>query len=81
MKRKKRLNPEKRFPIIDLNDQKKLKAFIYILIGTVGFLLISAFENYIAYEFTDSDSFCGEVCHTGMLNLNYRCISSLFSFN
>lgn len=63
---KKGLHREKKFPVIDLNDSKKRTAFIYISIGLIFFLILSAFGSYRAYEYTETDSFCGLVCHKVM---------------
>jgi len=43
--------------------QSRLIAFISIV---VVFVLLSAFGSYRAYEFTDSTTFCGELCHSVM---------------
>ncbi len=66
-KREKRgLFREKKFPVIDLNDNQKRAAFIYISLGSIIFLLVSAFGSYKAYEYTETDSFCGMICHQVM---------------
>lgn len=54
------------FPVLDLNDPAKRRAFIVFSVGTILLLLGSAFGSYKAYEYTDSDEFCGTVCHTVM---------------
>jgi nitrate/TMAO reductase-like tetraheme cytochrome c subunit len=58
--------PVKRFPRIDLNDPKQQRAFLIFSFGTVLLLLFSAFGSYKAYEYTDSDEFCGTICHEVM---------------
>jgi len=63
---KKGIFREKRFPTIDLNDPQKRKAFVFISLGSIFFLLISAFGSYKAYEYTETDTFCGLVCHQVM---------------
>lgn len=63
---KKGIFREKRFPTIDLNDPQKRKAFVFISLGSIFFLLISAFGSYKAYEYTETDAFCGLVCHKVM---------------
>jgi len=52
-----------RYPILDLNDPKQWRAFALIGSGTLLFLLFSCFGMYKAYEYTDSDAFCGTMCH------------------
>jgi len=56
----------RKFPKIDLNDPKQLTATIFFSVGTIFLLLFSAFGSFKAYEYTDSDEFCGTVCHTVM---------------
>lgn len=43
--------------------QSRLVLFVSIV---VVFTLLSAFGSYRAYEFTDSTTFCGELCHSVM---------------
>jgi hypothetical protein len=56
----------KRFMVIDLNDPKQRRFIFLFSIGTILFLFFSAFGSYKAYEFSDSDEFCGEMCHEVM---------------
>jgi hypothetical protein len=53
-------------PPLDLTKPHHRRVFFSALVGTVGFLLFSAFGSYKAYEHTDSDQFCGEMCHKVM---------------
>ncbi len=53
-------------PRVDLNDPKHRRAFSIFSIGTILLLLFSAFGSYKAYEYTDSDKFCGTICHKVM---------------
>jgi hypothetical protein len=53
-------------PQIDLSDPRHRRAFTFFAFGTVLLLLFSAFGSFKAYEHTDSDTFCGETCHTVM---------------
>lgn len=53
-------------PQIDLNNAKHRTAFFYFSLGGVLLLVFSAFGSFKAYEFTDSDQFCGEMCHSVM---------------
>jgi nitrate/TMAO reductase-like tetraheme cytochrome c subunit len=53
-------------PKIDLNDPKHRRAVAIFSIGTILLLLFSAFGSFKAYEYTDSDQFCGTVCHSVM---------------
>ncbi len=53
-------------PRIDLNNPRHRTAFVTVSLGTILFLLFSAFGSYEAYEHLDSDQFCGETCHSVM---------------
>jgi nitrate/TMAO reductase-like tetraheme cytochrome c subunit len=53
-------------PVIDLNDPKKRAMFLTFSIGTIVLLLFSAFGSFKAYEYTETDEFCGTVCHKVM---------------
>ncbi|MGB6122315.1 MAG: hypothetical protein WBG80_10425, partial [Bacteroidota bacterium] len=53
-------------PIVDFNNSKHRTA-VTVLVGGVLLLLgFSGFGSFKAYEYTDSDEFCGEVCHEVM---------------
>jgi nitrate/TMAO reductase-like tetraheme cytochrome c subunit len=56
----------RKFPILDLNDVKHRRAFLIFSFGTIILLLFTAFGSFKAYEYTDSDEFCGTVCHEVM---------------
>jgi hypothetical protein len=51
---------------IDLNDAKHRNAFFLVLGGSILFLGSLGFASYQAYEYTDSTSFCGRICHKVM---------------
>jgi nitrate/TMAO reductase-like tetraheme cytochrome c subunit len=56
---------ESRFPILDFNDPRH-RTLVLVFIG--GFVLLSllyAFAGFKTYEYTESDTFCGVVCHSG----------------
>jgi len=55
-----------RLPQIDLNNPQHRRAFTLFSVGGVLLLMFSAFGSFKAYEYTDSDQFCGEVCHKVM---------------
>ncbi len=54
------------FPLINFNDPKQRRAFSVFFVGTILLLLFSAFGSYKAYDYTDSDQFCGTLCHSVM---------------
>jgi hypothetical protein len=55
-----------RLPQIDFNNPTHMRATIVIGIGGVLFAAMSGFGSYKAYEYTESDEFCGTVCHVEM---------------
>jgi len=63
---KKGLPHEMKLPRIDLNDPRQRNAFFWITFGGLMLLLFSAFGSFKAYEYTDSDKFCGTMCHAVM---------------
>jgi nitrate/TMAO reductase-like tetraheme cytochrome c subunit len=56
----------KHLPQIDLNNPQHRKAVVSIGLATVVLLFFSAFGSFKAYEYTDSDAFCGTMCHKVM---------------
>jgi hypothetical protein len=57
---------EHKLPRIDLNNPRHQTALSLMAGGSVLLLAFSAFGSFKAYEHTDSDAFCGGVCHTVM---------------
>jgi len=55
-----------RYPDIDLNDPRVRRATIITVAGLIFFVTISILGSYQAYHYTDSDAFCGTVCHSVM---------------
>lgn len=58
------------WPRIDLNDVRHRNAFFVFTVGTTVFLFLSAIGSYEAFNFTESVTFCGTVCH-GVMNPEY----------
>jgi hypothetical protein len=54
------------YPKLDLNDPNSRRAFFIFLVITFVFVSASAFGSYRGYEYTESDNFCGQTCHTVM---------------
>ncbi len=55
---------EQRFPLIDFNNPKHRTL---VLVFSCGFLIMSllyAFAGFKTYEYTESDTFCGVICHS-----------------
>jgi len=57
---------EHRFLIIDFNDPKHRKTVFVLLTGFLLLSMLYAFAGYKAYEFTESETFCGMMCHRVM---------------
>ncbi len=57
---------ERKFPILNLNDPKHRTAATLFSIITIILLFFTAFGSFKAYEYTDSDEFCGTLCHSVM---------------
>ena len=51
---------------LDLNQPRDRRVLVTFISGGVVFLLLSAVGSYNAFNFTESPSFCGEVCHKVM---------------
>jgi len=54
------------YPKLDLNDPGQRKKFTIILTGGCLMGILFAFVGYNAYLFTDSNTFCGKLCHSVM---------------
>jgi nitrate/TMAO reductase-like tetraheme cytochrome c subunit len=65
LERRKKVSTEF-YPRIDLNDRTQRGALIAFLTFLVVFVMISGAGSYKAYEYTESNSFCGQLCHTSM---------------
>ncbi len=51
------------YPDIDLNHPHTRRVFVMAVIGVTVFLLVSVVGSYRAYHYTESDAFCGTMCH------------------
>ncbi|MDD2900041.1 MAG: cache domain-containing protein [Desulfuromonadaceae bacterium] len=54
------------FPILNLNDPNKRNMFIFFVVATVIFVIVMAIASIKGFEFTESTTFCGELCHPVM---------------
>ncbi len=52
--------------VLDLNKVKHRKALLTFLLISLFLVFISSIGSYEAYHFTESNEFCGEMCHTVM---------------
>lgn len=57
---------ERRLPVIDFNNPKHQVAVLVFTVGTILLIMLSAFGSFKAYEYTESDEFCGTLCHKVM---------------
>jgi hypothetical protein len=51
---------------IDLNRPADRKVLIGVVLGALGFLMLTAFGSYKSYHYTESVVFCGQACHEPM---------------
>lgn len=67
-RRRRRLSPSEitAYPMLDLNDPRRRRAFFVFLGLTFLFIFMSAFGSYRAYEYSESVAFCGLACHSVM---------------
>lgn len=64
--RQRAVQREVKFPVVNLNDaQQRMVVFIF-LIGTAIFLLLTALGSYQVFHYTESNEFCGTLCHSVM---------------
>ena len=54
------------FPRLDLNDPSKRKLFIFFIVASAVFVVVVALASIKGFEFTESVTFCGELCHPVM---------------
>ncbi len=64
-RRRRKLSPEEiaAYPILDLNGPRRRRMFFTFLGCAFVFIMISAFGSYRGFEYTESVTFCGELCH------------------
>lgn len=67
-RRRRKLAPDviPEFPRIDLNLPKHRKILVVSVVGATLFILVSLMGSYQAYHYTDTDEFCGLLCHSVM---------------
>ena len=52
--------------IIDLNDSRHRNALLIFLTATIFFIFYISYISYEAFHYTESNEFCGKLCHTVM---------------
>jgi hypothetical protein len=67
-RRRRRLAPGvvPEFPRIDFNLARERRVALVVVMVAVAFLLVTAVGSYRTYEYSESVSFCGRVCHDVM---------------
>lgn len=55
-----------RFPRLDLNDPARRRMFIFFIVASAVFVVVVAVAAIKGFEFTESTTFCGEICHVVM---------------
>jgi hypothetical protein len=71
---------EQRFPVIDFNNPRHRTLTIIFGGGFVLLSLLYAFAGYSTYEYTESDTFCGVLCHQGGQSI-HRAENLSYSFS
>jgi len=54
------------YPTIDLNLPRDRRILGFVSIVTLILIFLSVFGSYETYQFTESEAFCGALCHTVM---------------
>ena len=57
---------KKGWPVIDLNVPKYKNAIMIFSFGTIVLLVLSSIGSYEAFHYTESNEFCGTLCHEVM---------------
>lgn len=52
--------------VIDLRDHKQWNAMAIFIISTILFLILTGIGSYQAFHYTESNEFCGTLCHEVM---------------
>ena len=63
---KKKVKPERAWPVIDLNTRAHRNALMVFVWGTAIFILLTGIGSYEAFTLTESVEFCGKLCHNVM---------------
>ncbi len=65
-KRKTKEVEKPRWPLIDLGNSRHRRRFVLFFAGTSVFLFFSLIGSYEAFHYTESNQFCGQLCHEVM---------------
>lgn len=61
-----KVDDTKKHTVIDFNNPRHRNAAFLFGIGTIIFLILSTLGSYEAFHLTESNAFCGTLCHTVM---------------
>ncbi len=64
--KKRKVEREVKFPIVNLNEPSQRLAVLIFVIGTSIFLMFTALGSYEVFHYTESNEFCGTMCHNVM---------------
>ena len=64
--RERKVQREVKFPIVNLNDPAQRTVVMIFLIVSTVFVMLTALGSYEVFHFTESNEFCGEMCHSVM---------------
>ncbi|MEJ2594400.1 MAG: NapC/NirT family cytochrome c [bacterium] len=64
--RDRKVQREVKFPIVNLNDPAQRTVVMIFLIVSTVFVMLTALGSYEVFHFTESNEFCGEMCHSVM---------------
>ena len=51
---------------LDFSNPKQRRMILLFGTGALGFIVLSAFGSYQTYHYSESNQFCGQVCHEAM---------------
>ncbi len=51
---------------LDFTSPAQRRRLVAFAIGALGFVMLSAFGSYQTFHYSESNQFCGQVCHTAM---------------
>ncbi len=64
--KKRQVQRELKFPKVDLNDPGQRMIVFIFLLGSAAIVLFTALGSYEAFHYTESNKFCGTLCHKVM---------------
>lgn len=63
---KQEVQRDEKFPIVNLNDPKQRTVVVIFVAVTTIFVLFTALGSYEVFHYTESNEFCGTLCHKVM---------------